>query len=210
MHIVPEAKLLGVIISYNLTFRSHITSVCSRASRCLGFVSRISVGLGPIYFIHLFKSLVLPILDYCSSVWSPHESKYVQRLEKVQKAATRIAYVRGGGKYDERPPYSERLKMYHLFPIAVRRKVSRIMFASRYFMQLFPPDINIPLITNPRKPTKLYQVSVKTSLYGNSLYVEAAKLWNALPDSLRYNVHAENFKFLVAQHLFCEWLGDFD
>jgi len=40
--------------------------------------------------MNLYKSMVRPHLEYCSTVWSPHYVKDKQMLEKVQHRFTRM------------------------------------------------------------------------------------------------------------------------
>ena len=44
-----------------------------------------------------YIALVRPHLEYCSPVWNPHQKKYIQDLEKVQKRAARWV---GGVRWD--------------------------------------------------------------------------------------------------------------
>ena len=37
----------------------------------------------------LFKSLVLPRIDYGSQLWSPHLVKHIDQLEKIQRSFTK-------------------------------------------------------------------------------------------------------------------------
>ena len=41
-------------------------------------------------FLQLYKSIVIPHLEYASSVWSPHFKKDKIALENVQRRATRL------------------------------------------------------------------------------------------------------------------------
>ena len=63
----------------------------------------------------LYKSLVRPHLDYCSSVWRPHLQKDINLLENVQKRATRM--VEGFKGMD----YLSRLKGMRLTTLETRR-----------------------------------------------------------------------------------------
>ena len=56
-------------------------------------------------FSKLYKSLALPILEYCSPVWFPHLKKGLNALEKVQRRASKCAF----GNFGRDMSYEERL-----------------------------------------------------------------------------------------------------
>ncbi len=63
---VTNFKLLGVIVSNDLTWRSHILHITSKAKRLLGFLHRVfREGDQPSLTRLYYKSIVLPHLDYC-------------------------------------------------------------------------------------------------------------------------------------------------
>lgn len=53
----------------------------------LGFEQRVSRGAGPKALRSLHTALVLPQLEYCSSVWSPRQVTAIASLESVQQYA---------------------------------------------------------------------------------------------------------------------------
>jgi len=84
-------KYLGVWISDDLSWSLHIESVCSRARRLLGFMYRFfSPHCDSETILMLYKSQVLPILDYACVVWDPHFEKDKLLLESVQHFALKI------------------------------------------------------------------------------------------------------------------------
>ena len=87
---VTSFKYLGVTISSNLSWRSHINNVSSKAKRQVGFLYRNFGRADSSSLLQLYKSLVLPILDYCSSVWDSHLLTDIKSLESVQSFATKI------------------------------------------------------------------------------------------------------------------------
>ena len=89
---VRHYKYLGVIVNDNLTWSDHIDSVTARSRRLLGFLYRTFYShCGKVAFVRLYRSLVLPILDYASIVWDPHLVKDIKQLESVQTFACRVA-----------------------------------------------------------------------------------------------------------------------
>lgn len=77
-------KDLGVLVTPSLDFSAHIGSVVSRASRVVSLIFRSFITKNPDFYVHLFNSLVKPLLLYCSTVWSPYKQKDVQSLEAVR------------------------------------------------------------------------------------------------------------------------------
>ena len=91
---------LGVSISNDLSWAAHIDSVCCKAKRQIGMLYRHFYAGSPSCKAQLYKSLVLPILDYCSSLWDPNYAIYVNKLESVQKIAARFVTGRWHYNYD--------------------------------------------------------------------------------------------------------------
>ena len=61
---VKNEKDLGIVIDSNLSFRDHINSKVNLANRNLGIIFRTFTYLDEETFLHLFKSLVRPHLEY--------------------------------------------------------------------------------------------------------------------------------------------------
>ena len=87
VEVVRSTVHLGFTISSDLTWASHITQVCTRARRMIGFISRSFRDSVTDYLSRLYSSLVLPVLDYGSAVWDLHQAKYTMLLERVQRFA---------------------------------------------------------------------------------------------------------------------------
>ena len=67
---VKTEKDLGVTIDCNLSFRNHINSR-NLANRNLGIIFRTFTFLDEETFLHLYKSLVHPHVEYSTPNWSP-------------------------------------------------------------------------------------------------------------------------------------------
>ena len=66
---VESIKYLGVTITNDLKWNTHISNVCTKAA---------------------YKGLVRPVLEYGSSVWDPHTHGLQEELEKVQNRAAKF------------------------------------------------------------------------------------------------------------------------
>ena len=68
-----EVRDLGVMLSDDLKFSSHIGRVVRNARRKLGWVLRTFHTRRKDHMMVLYKSLVLPHLEYCCQLWSPRK-----------------------------------------------------------------------------------------------------------------------------------------
>ena len=87
---VDNIKYLCVTISNDLKWNTHISNICTKANRTLGFLRRTLFSCPQNVKEAAYKGMVRPILDYGSSVWDPHPDKLQVELEKVQNRAARF------------------------------------------------------------------------------------------------------------------------
>ena len=87
---VDSIKYLGVTITNDLRWNTHISNICTKANRTLGFMRRTLFSCPQNVKGAAYKSMVRPILEYGSSVWDPHPDKLQEELEKVQNRAARF------------------------------------------------------------------------------------------------------------------------
>jgi len=86
---VDKAKYLGVTISEDLKWESHINNICDKANKTLGFLRRnLNIGSTSVKE-QAYKSLVRPSLEYACSVWDPHLKSDINKIEMVQRRAAR-------------------------------------------------------------------------------------------------------------------------
>ena len=190
--LIPEkahVKDLGVTMSNNATFSEHINKICQKARDMCSWILRTFKSRSPILMLTLWKSLVQPILDYCSQLWCPISKGQIKQLEEVQKAFTRK--IRSGQFAD----YWSRLKSHKLYSQERRRERYRIIYLWKIREDIVPPvgegnsgiyklhprngrTFDIPLAGSniPRQIQKARD---------GSLLIHGAKLFNCLPKSLR-------------------------
>ena len=85
---VDAAKYLGVTISKDLSWNTHINNITSTAKKTLGFVKRNVVTKNKDLKTMAYNSLVRAQVEY-AYVWSPYTKDNINKIEKVQRRAAR-------------------------------------------------------------------------------------------------------------------------
>ena len=80
---MDNIKYLGATFSKDLKRNTHVSSVCVKANRMLGFLRRNLSSSPQDVKEMVYKELVRPILGYDCPVWDPHGIVVHDELEKV-------------------------------------------------------------------------------------------------------------------------------
>ena len=99
--VVASTTFLGVTVTSDLKWNAHISSTCAKAKQQLGFLYRFFYMADSVCLSHLYQCLVLPTLDYCSSVWDPAAETLICQLESVQRFAARLVTKRWSSPPDQ-------------------------------------------------------------------------------------------------------------
>jgi ribonuclease P/MRP protein subunit RPP40 len=86
---VSECVDLGITVDDRLRFHSHIRTIATRAHQRANMILRCFLTHDVNCLIKAFTVYVRPIVEYCSSVWSPTYKKDIDLLEKVQRRFTK-------------------------------------------------------------------------------------------------------------------------
>ena len=87
---VPHVTYLGVTIDQHLTWNQHTTNISNKANSIRGFLQR-NISSCPITVKEAcYKTMVRPILEYASPVWSPFTELNILKLEMVQRRVVRF------------------------------------------------------------------------------------------------------------------------
>ena len=81
---------LGVLISDDLKWATHINKICNQASSTLGFIRRNLKNCDKKIKESAYVSLVHSVLDYSSTIWDPYHPKDINRIETIQRREARF------------------------------------------------------------------------------------------------------------------------
>ena len=87
---VENNPYLGLILSNDLKFSTHIDQISKKASSTLGFIQRNLKKCPSEVKKTAYISLVRSTLEYGATVWDPYLKKDIYKLERVQRKAIRF------------------------------------------------------------------------------------------------------------------------
>ena len=193
-------KDLGVTFDSSLKFSTHIRNIVCKANSRLGLIKRNFTCLNKDVFIPLYKSLIRPLLEYCSSVWNPILKSDQMEIEKVQRRATKLVPC------ISQLSYSNRLSYLKLDSLAFRRRRTDMIQVFRIIRQIDNIDISnfFELNTDLRTRGHSYKLKKPRALHNlrnNSFALRIINDWNGLRESTVNCTTVNSFKSQLAM----EW-----
>ena len=194
-----ECVGLGVLITANLKPSAQCLRIANKAQKMLSIIKLAFRALDIKSFTLLYKAFVLPLLDYCSTVWNPFYVKDIEVLEKVQRRFTRILPI-----YRELS-YRERLEKYNLHSLFARRLYSDLVTVFKIVhghididsSKLFTFEVDSRTRGHNFKIREVY-AHLDTRKYWFSVRIVPA--WNALPYSAVNAASVQVFKSELRSH----------
>ena len=93
---------LGVTITEGLTPDKHINKMTGKANNLLRRIKMAFIYKDKDMMRKVLVTMIRPLLEYAAVVWSPHTKKNIRKLERVQRAATKMAPELRDLEYEER------------------------------------------------------------------------------------------------------------
>ena len=183
---VEKIKYLGVTITNDLKWNTHVSNICTNANRTLGFLRRNLAVCPRDVKESAYKGLIRPILEYGSTVWDPQSILLQDELEKVQTRAAR--FVTGNYVDSETASMTGILKQLKWESLKKRRKDSRLRMLYKGLKDTasIPTNDLVPQIRRTRNHHSLaFQFPMAgTDIYKSSFFPQTIRDWNLLTDSL--------------------------
>ena len=148
-----------------------------------------------------FISYVLPILTYCSPVWSPFLVRDITAIEKVQRRYTKK--ISGLSHLS----YNDRLRELHALSLSQRRQYTDMVTTYKYLHGLTDcaaSDVGLELATAPTRGRglRLFQHRPINRVCANLFPYRATSSWNKLPMSVINAASLASFKRAAFKHYF--------
>lgn len=193
---VDNVRDLGYQLNRTLTNDDHVKIVQQKVMGALNTIYPLKSLLPPGIKLQLFKTLILPIIDYMDIIYHNYgihgTSRNDDRLEKLQNIC--IRYILDVNRRDHITPHRDSLKLLKLFE---RRTLHVASILNKIITGEAPPYLN-NLFTintnNTRSSNKLIVRMPKNNFHKTSLFISGPLLWNQIPDEIRNT--AENIDFV--------------
>ena len=141
---------LGLLLSSNLSWSTHIDSICVKVRKLLGLLHiQFSANTNSCTLTKLYLSLIRPHLEYGAQVWHPYLSKDIQAIENVQKFSLRICSKKWNLSYWElldmfQLPSLENRRLYLSLSTFYKIIYNLVSFPPHHLqlhVHMHPPDI---------------------------------------------------------------------
>ena len=189
-----DVKDLGVTISENISFDTHIMKITNNAKKHASWILRLIKCREPEVVLLLYKTYVRPRLEYASPLWSPKLVKHIAKIESVQRTVT--SRIQGLEKFN----YWERLQKLNIPSLQRRRERYQMIHMWKISKGLIPNDIDLKFYETSRfglmckRPRYNQRSRYVSTVKFNSFISNGPALFNILPTSLKSSNSLQIFK----------------
>jgi len=197
---VTSAKYLGVTFTSDLRWNTHINNIKSKANRSLAFLRRNLQVQNEQLKTTAYNTLVRPQLEYASSVWDPHTTDNIKKLEMVQRTAARFVK----NKWRKKSSVGDMISNLGWQSLKERREQQRLgimykihngLVAVNTHHQYMTPSIRTTRVSH----TAAYQLPHSANIYHqNSYFPRTISTWNSLPVMVVLAPSVDAFKSRLA------------
>ena len=122
IEIVSSHKHLGLTYESKMSFNIHCSEIISKSLSKFNLLKNICKSVDGKTFLKLYKTYILPIIEYSNSCWTPNQSQSI-KIEKIQKKITKYICFKMG-KIDS--SYDQRLDFLQINSLKYRRDLKSL------------------------------------------------------------------------------------
>lgn len=195
-------KDLGIYMNNDATFKYHVSCISTKVRKLLGWTLRTFKTRDTKLMVQIWKTLIIPHLEYCCQLWSTNSISVIQELESHQRQFTK--YISDIKHLD----YFERLSYLKIFSLQRRRERYCIIYVWKILEELVP-NPGILSHYNDRRGRLCYVKDINASIrkiksiIHNSFTYSGSRLFNKVPKDIRdtTNVNVDHFKLKLDKWL---------
>ena len=191
---VEDEKDLGVTVKCDLSPEKHIQKIVGATYRLLVNMRVAFYHMDVEMLRKLIVSIIRPRLEYAAVIWSPGQKKYINKLERIQRMATRLVVEIGD------LPYEKRLERLDLPTLERRRQRGDLIQMFKLVKDLEKVDRK-DLLRRDEGRTRGHSFKLKKTrclkkIKEDSFPYRTIDVWNALDEKV---VEAENLNIFKSR-----------
>ena len=178
-----EEVLLGVRIDSDLSFKEHVTGICSKANQKLYALTRVSKYMSLQKRRFLMKSLITSQFNYFPKVWMCHSRSLNDKFSHIHERVFHIVYQ------DFQSSFSAFLVRYNSFSIHQKNLQLLAIEILKIKINISPEIMNEIVDFSKTYTYKLRcgnclsRSNIHSTYFGiESILNIAAKIWNKIPN----------------------------
>ena len=147
---------------------------------------------------HSYRQLILPVLNYCSTIWDPYHHNATNQIEMIQHRAARFVLNRPWRRYhlDSMTRMLTELQWPTLQTL--RSNARLILLYKLIHHHQFIPNQYLPIpafpIIRANHHFKFQHYTSRTTMYRNSFFPRTIPEWNKLPSTIVESNNLNLFK----------------
>ena len=188
IQMVPSYKYLGVILDSTLSYNMHISSLIRTVLHKVTLLSKVKRYLNDCTALLIYKSMILPYLDYADVIFDRAYSKDLGKLQRLQNRCLKICSSRDrlfntdlAHKLANAPFLSDR-RAAHTLNFMYKRKARKELLNNRE-IRTRAHDAPLFLVDIPR-----------CAAFQRSVGYFGSESWNKLPPAIRNTDSYAKFK----------------
>ena len=190
-------KHLGLTISNNMSWSSHINEILAKVEKRLSMMPRSKHILPRSCLDKLYKSMILPLLDYCDVIYDSCTMYESEQLDKLQRKAS--LFCTGAFRITSNEKLLEELG----WPKLTNGRTShRLVLFYKKINDLTPQYLKhlcnfIPHTTNNyqlRRNISFLVPYIHREIFSKSYFPKTIRDWNKLPNDVKQSQSPNIFK----------------
>ena len=199
---VNTHKHLGITLTNNLTWNTHVDEICTKALRRLNLLSCLKYNLSRRALEIMYFSFIRPILEYGNILLTNCGTINNDKMEKIQIQAARI--VTGAIQSTSVQRLYQETKWQTL---KARREQHCLCLFYKIVNGLTPSFLSDIVPVQPQHRYNLRNLAIVPSMlcctnrFLESFFPYTIKLWNKLPENIRQSKTLDKFKQSLTKNI---------
>lgn len=200
---VSEIKYLGIILDQQLNFKSNVEYIVKKVGKKISFLRRISRDVSLFTRLTIYKSIIAPHFEYCSTLLLYLNNNELQVLQKMQNKAMRVIL-----QCNRYTPINSMLQTLGFMNIKQRILLRTLQFVYKMKKGILPTYLSDKIRYvrdvhdhNTRGKDNLYVERHCSSIAGRSLFCRGLKEFNNLPYEIKnFTGSFKQFSYLIVRY----------